>query len=117
MTKITLQELQEMLTEDAKNALMINVIKLSEDSGNCLEYYKNIDTGAIYARIEHYPKADSKIPKYFWCSTSMDGEPDCNLRDNLIINMLDKKHNVMDSYQLKYNNWWGHSFETLDHIK
>jgi hypothetical protein len=62
--------------------MKIQVKKISEDSGNCREYFKNIENGNIYARQKEFKNS------YGWYTTTKAGEPDSHLRSDIEIEIV-----------------------------
>ena len=62
--------------------MIIQVKKVSENSGFCREYFKNIENGNVYARQEEFGGV------FKWYTTTKQGEPNSPLRDDITIEIV-----------------------------
>jgi hypothetical protein len=60
----------------------IKVKKISEDSGFCREYYKNIENNRIYAKQEEFKGI------WKWYTTTSEGEPSSQLKSDITIEIV-----------------------------
>jgi hypothetical protein len=90
--------------------MKIQVKKISENSGFCREYYKNIENGNVYARQQEFKGV------FKWYTTTSQGEPECHLREDIEIEVVGNWEEEQKKQEEEKSTYTSFQFRLLNEL-